>query len=65
MLGSSIQYSSRTGNHIVREILDYFPREQEALDIVKHMRARKRARKIKLDDKTANPLIAIPGSPGI
>ena len=51
--------------HIVREAFDYISRDQEALDIVGHMSDRQSARKIKSFDKTDNPLISIPGSPGI
>ena len=49
------------------EFFEYIPREYECDEVVRYMRQRMNARKntVNKEDKMINPLIAIPGSPGI
>ena len=64
--GNSFDYSWRTGGHIVDETFKYISRDVEDRCVVECMRARQALQNIlKSDDKSRNPLIAIPGSPGI
>ena len=61
-----MEYTWQTGGHIVTESFPYFPRLAEARCVVEHMKSRQTILSTeKSDDKSRNPLIAIPGSPGI
>ena len=59
------EYSLDREKLLVYEYFQYIPREYECNEVVKYMSARQNKRKKGSEDKSCNPLIAIPGSPGI
>jgi hypothetical protein len=65
---NSIQYNSsrKYGGHIVKQYLPYINREEANKNIVNYFKERRKARSDDTTgiDKSLNPLIAIPGSPG-
>ena len=65
---TDVEYSSDTGSHIVAQKFRYRPRDKEAQQVVECMKRRQLARAknvLRAYDKILNPLIAVPGSPGI
>ena len=68
-LGLSLfHYDPSGGSHIVAQEFPYIGRDAEAEDVVQFMEARQGLRQSgseSLSDKAKNPLIALPGSPGV